>query len=62
MIFPYLVNSHLQIQNPIHLISMSTTYLESFGVDLSKNKLFQCVSILLTGTSTRFELVCSSCS
>ena len=27
---------------------MSTTYLESFGADLSENKLFQCVSILLT--------------
>ena len=31
---------------------MPTTYLESFGADLSENKLFQCVSILLTGTST----------
>ena len=31
---------------------MSTTYLESFHVALSENKLFQCVSILLTETST----------
>ena len=31
---------------------MPTTYLESFGADLSENELFQCVSILLTGTST----------
>ena len=52
MIFPYLVNFYLHIQSPINLISMSTTYLESFGADLSENKLFQCVSILLTGTST----------
>ena len=52
VIFPYLVNFYLQIQNPINLISMPTTYLESFGADLSENKLFQCVSILLTGTST----------
>ena len=52
MIFPYLVNFYLQIQNPIHLVSMSAAYLESFGADLSENKLFQCVSILLTGTST----------
>ena len=52
MIFPYFVNFYFQIQNPISLISMSTTYLESFGADLSKNKLFQCVSILLTGMST----------
>ena len=52
MIFPYLVNFYLQIQNPINLISMPTTYLESFGADFSENKLFQCVSILLTGTST----------
>ena len=52
MIFACLVNLYLQIQNPIHLISMSTTYLESFGADLSENKLFQCVSILLTGMST----------
>ena len=47
-----LVNFYLQIQNPINLISMSTTCLESFGADLSENKLYQCVSILLTGTST----------
>ena len=52
MIFPYLVNFYLQIQNPINLISMSTTCLESFGADLSENKLYQYVSILLTGTST----------
>ena len=52
MIFPYLVNFYHQIQNPINLISMPTTYLESFGADLSENELFQCVSILLTGTST----------
>ena len=52
MIFPYLVNFYLQIQNPINLNSNSTTYLESFHVDLSENKLFQCVSILLTETST----------
>ena len=31
---------------------MPTTYLESFGADLSENELCQCVSILLTGTST----------
>ena len=54
MIFPYLVNFYLQIKNPINLISMPTTYLESFGADLSENKLFQCVSILLTGTSTSY--------
>ena len=52
MVFPYLVNFYLQIQNTINLISMLTTYLESFGADLSENELFQCVSILLTGTST----------
>ena len=52
MIFAYLVNFYLQIQNPINLISMSIIYLESFGVDLSEHKLFQCVSILLTVTST----------
>ena len=52
MIFPYLVSFYLQMQNPINLISMSTTYLESSGADLSENELFQCVSILLTGTST----------
>ena len=51
MIFPYLVNFYLQIQNPINLTSMLTTYSESFGADLHENKLFQCVSILLTGTS-----------
>ena len=50
MIFPYLVNFYLQTQNPIP-ISMPTTYLESFGYDLSENELFQCVSMLLTGTS-----------
>ena len=58
MIFPYLVNFYCQIQNPINLISMSTTYLESFGADLSENKLFQCISILLTGKSTCIECVC----
>ena len=52
MIFLYLVNFYLQIQNPINPISMSTTYLESSGADLSENELFHCVSILLTGTST----------
>ena len=57
MISPYLVNFYLQIQNPIHLMSMSTTYLESFGADLSENKLFQCVSILLTGTSTHKSVI-----
>ena len=57
MIFPYLVNFYLQIQNPIHLISISITYLESFGADLSENKLFQCVSILLTGTSTHKSVI-----
>ena len=56
-ISPYLVNFYLQIQNPIHLMSMSTTYLESFGADLSENKLFQCVSILLTGTSTHKSVI-----
>ena len=50
--FPYLVHFYLQIQDPIILISMSTTYLDSSGADLSENKLFQCVSIFLTGTST----------
>ena len=48
-IFPYLVYFYLQFQNPIDLISMPTTYLESFGADLSENKLFQCVSIVLMG-------------
>ena len=57
MIFPYLVNFYLQIQNPINLISMPTTYLESFGADLSENEPFQCVSILLTGTSTFFHCI-----
>ena len=52
IIFPYLVNFYLQIQNPIHLMPMSTTSLVSFGADLSEKKLFQCVSLLLTGTST----------
>ena len=46
MIFPYMVNFYLQIQNPMNLISMPTTYLESFGPDLSENELFQCISIL----------------
>ena len=50
--FPYLVNFYLQIQNPINPISMPTTYLESFGADLSENEPFQGVSILLTRTST----------
>ena len=36
----YLVIIYLQIQNPINLISMPTTYLESFGADLSENELF----------------------
>ena len=53
MIFPYLVNFYLQIQNQIHLMPMCTTSLESFGADLSENKLFQCVSVLLMGTSKR---------
>ena len=61
MIFPYLVNFYLQIQNPMHLISMYTTYLESFGADLSENKLFQYVSILLTGTSTCY-CICNGSS
>ena len=52
MILPYFVNFYLQIQNPINLISMPTTYLESFSDDLSENELFQCVSILLTGMNT----------
>ena len=52
MIFPYLVNFYLQIQNSINVISMSTTYFQSSGADLSENELFHCVSILLTGTST----------
>ena len=52
MVFPYLVNFYLQIQNPVNPISMPTTYLESFGADFSENELFQCVSILLTGMST----------
>ena len=56
IIFPYLVNFYLEIQSPINLISMPTTYLESFGADLSENELFQCVSILLTGTSTLMYL------
>ena len=51
MLFPDLVNFYLKIQNPINLISIPTTYLESFGSDLSENEPFQCVSILLTGTS-----------
>ena len=52
MIFLYMINFYFQIQNPISLISMSMTYLESFDADLSENKLFQCVSIFLAGTST----------
>ena len=52
IIFPYLVIVYPQIQNPITLIYMSTTYLESFGADLTKKKPFQCVSRLLTGRST----------
>ena len=52
IIFPYLVIVYPQIQDPINLIYMSTTYLESFGADLTENKPLQCVSILLTGTST----------
>ena len=52
IIFSYLVIVYPQIQDPINLIYMSTTYLESFGADLTKNKPFQCVSILLTGMST----------
>ena len=31
---------------------MSATYLKSFGADLSENKLFECISILLEITST----------
>ena len=61
MIFPYLVNFYLQIQNPINPISMPTTYLESFGADLSENELFQCVSILLTWTSTS-QMESESCA
>ena len=57
IIFPYLVIVYPQIQDPINLIYMSTTYLESFGADLTENKPFQCVSILLKGTST-----CCRCS
>ena len=52
IICPYLVIVYPQIQDSINLIYMSTTYLESFGADLTENKPFQCVSILLTGTST----------
>ena len=52
MIFAYLVSFYLKIQTPIHLMPISTTSLESFGADLSGNKLFQCVSMLLRGTST----------
>ena len=36
---------------------MSTTYLESFGADLSENKLFQCLSILLTRMSTACDFL-----
>ena len=39
---------------------MPTTYLESFCADLSENKLFQCVSILLTGMSTLWTLKTAS--
>ena len=52
MVFLYLVNFYLQTQNPINLIFIPTTYLESFGADLNENEQFQCVSILLTGMST----------
>ena len=52
MIFPYLVNFYPQICDPINLIYMSTTYLESFGADLNENKLFKCVQLLLSATST----------
>ena len=52
IIFPYLVIVYPQIQDPTNLIYMPTTYLESFGADLTENKPFHCVSILLTGTST----------
>ena len=52
IIFPYLIDFYPHIQDPIDLISMSTTYLESTGSDLSENKLFQCVSILFMETST----------
>ena len=65
MIFPYLVNLYLQIQNPINLMPMPTTYLESFGADLSENELFQGVSILLTGTSTckcMYIMTCTLCT
>ena len=62
LIFPYLVNFYLQIQSPINLISMPTTYLELFGADFSENKLFQSVSILLTGTSTKIIVFSQSVS
>ena len=55
MIFSYLVNLYPEIQDSINLISMSTTYLESFGAELSEIKLFQCISILLTRMSTFTE-------
>ena len=51
MIFPYLVIFYPHIQDPINLISMFTTYLESFGADFIENELFKCVSILSMGTS-----------
>ena len=51
MIFPNLVIFYLQIKNPLNVILMFTTYLESFHADLTENKLFQCVSIHLTGMS-----------
>ena len=35
---------------------MPTTYLESFGADLSENKLFKCVSIILTGMMENYHL------
>ena len=52
MIFLYLVNFYPQIRDPINLIYMSTTYLESFGADLSENELFKCAPLLFVTTST----------
>ena len=40
-----------QIRDPINLIYMSTTYLVSFGADLSENELFKCVRLLILATS-----------
>ena len=40
-----------QIRDPINLIYMSTTYLESFGADLSENELFKCVWLLILAMS-----------